>query len=219
MKEYSKITKVFIISGLALVALTQTTQVQAWSSSTRHGSFGRYSGSSYFDHKHKHYNKYDHHRSSSRYGYRKHYYPNNFVSINLGGFVFHYREGHYYKKHGSHYIVVEAPVGACISSLPFGYKRVYMNGGFYYTYGGIYYKKAPGGYVVVENPSYNYVKVQEPVKSQVSDANSLTINIPGKSGEYVPVTLIRNGDGFTGPQGEYYDSFPKIELLKEIYGT
>lgn len=45
-----------------------------------------------------------------------------------------------------------------------------------------------------------------------------TINIPNARGSYSAVTLKRSGNGFTGPQGEYYPEFPKVELLKVMYG-
>jgi hypothetical protein len=45
------------------------------------------------------------------------------------------------------------------------------------------------------------------------------INIPNKSGGYTTVILKRSGDGFTGPQGEYYDEFPRVDKLQVIYGS
>jgi len=45
-----------------------------------------------------------------------------------------------------------------------------------------------------------------------------TIYIAKSKGGYAPITLRRSGSGFIGPQDEYYPDFPKIDLLKAMYG-
>ena len=45
-----------------------------------------------------------------------------------------------------------------------------------------------------------------------------TVNIPNAKGTYTPVTLKRSGNGFIGPQGEFYTEFPRVEQLKVMYG-
>ena len=60
---------------------------------------------------------------------------------------------------------------------------------------------------------------QEPSGSDasVNSDEAFTVNIPNSKGEYTAVTLKRSGNGFIGPQGEYYPEFPKIEQLKVMY--
>jgi hypothetical protein len=45
-----------------------------------------------------------------------------------------------------------------------------------------------------------------------------TVNIPNKHGGYTAVVIKRTGNGFTGPQGEYYPDFPKVFQLEIMYG-
>ena len=64
--------------------------------------------------------------------------------------------------------------------------------------------------------------VQAPVAPQApamaSEEESFTINIPNNHGGYTTVNLKRSGNGFVGPQGEYYPEFPRIKQLQEKYG-
>ena len=48
--------------------------------------------------------------------------------------------------------------------------------------------------------------------------DTFIINIPNEKGGYTAVTLKKSGNGFTGPQGEFYAEFPKVSQLKVIYG-
>jgi hypothetical protein len=45
-----------------------------------------------------------------------------------------------------------------------------------------------------------------------------TVNVPNDHGGYTTVLIKRSGNGFVGPQGEYYPEFPKISQLKLMYG-
>ncbi|MFH0753852.1 MAG: DUF6515 family protein [Candidatus Omnitrophota bacterium] len=53
--------------------------------------------------------------------------------------------------------------------------------------------------------------VQEPFDQVV------TVNIPDNHGGFVPVVIKRSGNGFVGPQGEFYPEFPKVSQLQTIY--
>ncbi|MEI8011130.1 MAG: DUF6515 family protein [Candidatus Omnitrophota bacterium] len=47
---------------------------------------------------------------------------------------------------------------------------------------------------------------------------SFTINIPKAQGSgYSSVIIKRSGNGFVGPQGEYYSEFPKVPQLQAMY--
>ena len=51
-----------------------------------------------------------------------------------------------------------------------------------------------------------------------ANTDTFTVNIPNAKGTYTPVTLKRSGNGFIGPQGEFYTDFPRVEQLKAMYG-
>ena len=48
--------------------------------------------------------------------------------------------------------------------------------------------------------------------------DSFTINIPNNKGGYTAVVLKRSGNGYVGPQGEFYADFPKVDQLQAMYG-
>ncbi len=48
--------------------------------------------------------------------------------------------------------------------------------------------------------------------------NEFTVNIPNDHGGFTAVVIKRSGNGFTGPQGEFYPEFPKVFQLKIMYG-
>ena len=45
------------------------------------------------------------------------------------------------------------------------------------------------------------------------------VNIPNVHGGYNVVVIKRSGDGFMGPNGEYYPEFPKVFQLQMKYGN
>ena len=49
-------------------------------------------------------------------------------------------------------------------------------------------------------------------------SESFTINIPNARGSYTSVVVKRSGNGYVGPQGEFYSEFPKVSQLQEMYG-
>ena len=119
------------------------------------------------------------------------------------------------------------------SAVATGYQLVNVNGVLYYYANGYYYQQDPyGNYVIVNppgvvqqpvvaNPELAPASVATPVSSPQSQAQTqgtFTVNIPNDSGSYTPVTFKRLGNGFIGPQGEYYEEFPKVKQLKVMYG-
>ena len=114
------------------------------------------------------------------------------------------------------------------------YQPVLINGVTYYLNDGNYYAYNGYGYQPVA-PPVTIVQPPEPVIQQTeaseqpptvihqaqpaSDTmDSITINIPNDKGGYTAVTLKKSGNGFIGPQGEFYPEFPKVSQLKVIYG-
>ncbi|MEI6438411.1 MAG: glycine zipper 2TM domain-containing protein [Candidatus Omnitrophota bacterium] len=49
-------------------------------------------------------------------------------------------------------------------------------------------------------------------------AEAFTVSVPNSQSGYTQVVIRRSGNGFIGPQGEFYSEFPKIEQLRVMYG-
>ena len=73
------------------------------------------------------------------------------IIVSVNNHNYYYDQGVYYepKSDGEGYVVVEAPVGAAVSSLPEGAEKVSVEGETYYYYGGTFYQKDGDKYVVV----------------------------------------------------------------------
>jgi hypothetical protein len=104
--------------------------------------------------------------------------------------------------------------GAVVSFLPFGHSRVVIGGLTYYHYNNVYYKACPSGYVVVPAP----LAIPNVATGQNSFGERVAVNITNSNGSYTVITLVRQKDGFIGPQGEYYPGNPTIEQLRALYG-
>ncbi|MCX5678692.1 MAG: hypothetical protein NTY76_06250 [Candidatus Omnitrophica bacterium] len=146
----------------------------------------------------------------------------------------YYRDGTWYR-HGllGFDIAVSAlAIGALVDSLPPRHTTVIVGGVPYYYYDNYYYRPYPGGYVVVPPPLVTQPIVTVPpppppvvmtapmpsAQYQVQSQDMVTINIPNSSGGYTAVTLKKSGNGFVGPQGEYYSENPTVLQLKTLYG-
>jgi hypothetical protein len=97
--------------------------------------------------------------------------PPGYIPILVGSDPYYFYNGIYYRKYDDrNYQVVDAPMGAQLSSLPEGAKSVKVNGEKFYELNGTYYKKDRDSkgrdvYTVVgkngeienteENPGYN----------------------------------------------------------------
>lgn len=169
--------------------------------------------------------------------------PGEYMRLIIGGLEYYYWEGMFYRFNGRRYIVVQPPVGAVVTAIPQGSQPVIVDGVAYYNINGVTYMWTSAGYQVVPQPKTiiikNYNNVTEPVRTVTPVDNSaatnqtadqaqaktaaeqsdevFTVNVPNSKGGYTAVTLKRSGEGFTGPQGEYYTEFPKIEQLKVMY--
>jgi hypothetical protein len=72
------------------------------------------------------------------------------IIVSVENQQYHYDQGVYYVQSGSGYTVVQAPVGATITTLPANSQTVVVNETTNnYYYGGTYYEKSDGGYTVV----------------------------------------------------------------------
>ena len=56
------------------------------------------------------------------------------------------------------------------------------------------------------------------VPTTTYSGDTVTVNVPNNNGGYTAVVLKRSGNGYVGPQGEYYDQIPSNEQLQAMYG-
>ena len=138
--------------------------------------------------------------------------PPHHEVVVVGRQRYHYNDGRFYRPgwFGFGFTIAAPPFGAVVRVLPFGYRTIPVGRGRYYWYNNVYYTDYPSGYLVVPPPV--------PVQPGTISGNTVIINIPNVYGSYIPVTLIRQGNGFIGPRGEYYSSLPTSEQLRSIYG-
>ncbi len=154
------------------------------------------------------------------------------ATLFIAGASYYYWQGEFYRRERERYVVVAAPVGAIVNTIPEGYQPIIIDGTTYYIINGVTYMYTPHGYQVVPQPKTIIVQntnAGTPVVTTTVPAstventpasntsNSFTVNIPNSKKGYTPVTLKRSGTGFVGPQGEYYSEFPSIEQLKVMY--
>jgi hypothetical protein len=93
--------------------------------------------------------------------------PHSYARIMIGGLPYFYYSGVFYRSYGSGYIVVSAPIGAFVTSLPDGFIAFSIGPGTFYYVNDTYYTwdDAKGGYVVVEKPA----GADEAIKQVTSD--------------------------------------------------
>lgn len=140
--------------------------------------------------------------------------------IMVRGDRFHFHGGRFYRPAPFGFFVVPPPMGAFVTFVPMGHRIVMVGGINYYFYEGIYYQPVPSGYVVVPAPvetSTTVLYSPEP-KTEGASADTIIINVPNSNGSYTPVALIKQKNGYIGPQGEYYPGHPTMEQLKALYG-
>ena len=135
-----------------------------------------------------------------------------------------YRDGRWYKHGwlGFDIAVTALAIGAIVEALPPRHTTVVVGGVPYYYYDDVYYRPYSGGYVVVPAPVVTQPIVVPPAsviaQSQAQSPDTATINIPNSEGGYTAVTLRKSGNGYIGPQGEYYSENPTVGQLKTLYG-
>jgi uncharacterized protein YcfJ len=61
-------------------------------------------------------------------------------------------------------------------------------------------------------------KTQADVDNLRQEMNTVTVNITNSNGSVTPVVLRKQGVGYVGPRGEYYNNLPTPEQLKPVYG-
>jgi hypothetical protein len=71
---------------------------------------------------------------------------------------------------------------------------------------------------VYEEPAPVVVAQPEAQPTTTYSGDTVTVNVPNSSGGYTAVVLKRSGNGYVGPQGEYYDQVPTTAQLQAMYG-
>ena len=56
-----------------------------------------------------------------------------------------------------------------------------------------------------------------PTPTQNTPEGTFIVNVPDGHGGYIPVKITKSGNGFVGPQGEFYSEFPKVSQLQAMY--
>ena len=140
----------------------------------------------------------------------------------MGGVRYFYYDGLYYTYIGDgDYVLVNPPFGAVVADIPPDFQPVVINGRTYYANNGYYYILTPRGYRLVRPPEvYNQpeVIVTQPAPAAPQYAqDSFPINVPNNNGSYTTVVIRKSGNGYVGPQGEFYATFPTVAQLKAMY--
>lgn len=142
---------------------------------------------------------------------------------------YYWHEGRWHRQRwfGPDVIITSLTIGALVEGLPFGYRTTIVSGVPYYYYDKVYYRPCPGGYVVVPAPvvspvvvapSVTYTPAATTQTQSATSGQTVTINIPSSKGGYMSVTLVKQGNGYIGPQGEYYEGNPTVDQLRVLYG-
>ena len=144
-----------------------------------------------------------------------------------GGGHYNYNNGRYYRSGWTWFGIgaTALAIGAVIASLSPRREVIVVNGLTYYYDDGVYYRPYSGGYIVVQQP----VLVQQPIVVQQSTSTvvaapvnsteeTFVVNIPNNDKTFTAVTLVKSGNGYVGPQGEFYSSHPSIKQLRVLYG-
>lgn len=201
MLNQKKSKQVFIILGISILLSIQSTGAFAKKPFGLSRHLNKFFGGSVRPHKNK-----------------TVFLPKAAKTISFGGVNYFFHDGLFYQKALSGYLVVSAPIGAFVLSLPIGYRTVIVNETPYYVYNDTYYVKEGKGYVVVDEIPSETEVASVRKKRVKKHKKSFVVNVPNSNGSYTPVKIKKKAEGFVGPQGEYYPKFPKVEQLEVMYG-
>jgi hypothetical protein len=108
--------------------------------------------------------RFDRHRQAPPPSYKQYYKPGYRVNplpyghsrIFVNNAEYFFFDGYFYRPSPSGYVIVEAPIGAIVLSLPRLHQFVHWRGQPYYIVGNTFYRRHPRGYVVVPDPGFGY---------------------------------------------------------------
>jgi len=75
---------------------------------------------------------------------------------------------------------------------------------------------AGGGYMLGNEGDKK--KTQGEMDNLRQEMNTVTVNVTNSNGSVSPVVIRKQGVGYVGPRGEYYNNLPTPEQLKPVYG-
>jgi len=61
-------------------------------------------------------------------------------------------------------------------------------------------------------------KTKAEMESIRQEINTATVNVTNSNGSIIQVRLAKQGVGYVGPRGEYYETLPTQDQLRPIYG-
>lgn len=147
-----------------------------------------------------------------------------YVGVSLGVWPQDY-DDYYYYHHYPYYDPYYAEPAYVVVPSSSSYQPVVVNGVTYYVNNGVYYIYTQYGYQAVATPAavipppvVPSAAVTAAAGSSTAGDDSITVNIPNNKGGYTAVVLKKSGNGFVGPQGEFYADFPKVSQLQTMYG-
>ena len=94
--------------------------------------------------------------------------PRGYSEVRVGRDRYYTQRGVFYQRGPRGYVVVRAPRGAIIRTLPPHYTRIYVGSAVYYRYGDVYYQPVRDGYVVVDAPAAQPLPPPRPVEDYQS---------------------------------------------------
>jgi hypothetical protein len=121
-------------------------------------------------------------------------------------------------------------VGVYLTYLPDDYTIVNIDGTPYYYCDGSYFASYANGYLVVPAPEPSASEDQQaPVQASSGEqqlaavpnsatGDTTTVNVPNSKGGFTSVRLVKQKNGYVGPQGEFYAGHPTVAALKALYG-
>jgi len=150
--------------------------------------------------------------------------PHGSIRLRFSDGTYYYCRGRYYRRHRPFsYVVIPAPVGVVVPSLPVESRTIVIDNSTYHEYDGVYYKGGPSGYTVVPiaqapaGPGGAAIPVSQGEAAVTPGAT--VVNVPNKNGSYTPVPLqLASGSMYIGPQGEVYPNLPTVQQLQGLYG-
>lgn len=106
-------------------------------------------------------------------------------------------------------------------TIPHGYVSIVLGGFKFYYRDRARRRFWPHSYAFVPAPVVcvpeRIIIAQAPTVKETSE-ETVVVNIPNFNGSHTSITLRKSGNGYIGPQGEYYPDNPTVEQLKALYG-
>jgi len=151
-----------------------------------------------------------------------------------GGYYYHgYYGWPYYGPWWPGVTVVTPSIGAYVAYLPDGYSTIVIGNDRYYCSNGVYFQPYSDGYVVVSPPAQNVTVSEQGASANavvetkslastpavIHSSDTVSVGVPNAKGGFTSVKLIKQKDGYLGPQGEFYKGHASVDQLKALYGN